>query len=113
MFGYFRRSIPNYSHLTQPLCRLTAQDVKFECIKDKCSLLDSYSVGQNVKVSFNLRGNEYKDRYFVNLQAWRMEAADDAAPAPAGAPAAAAGDDRPPLDTYQEPADNIDDVLPF
>jgi single-strand DNA-binding protein len=88
------------------------QDVKFECIKDKCSLLDSYSVGQTVKVSFNLRGNEYKERYFVNLQAWRMEAADADMPEPSG-DAASATSDRPPLDTYQEPAENLDDVLPF
>jgi len=49
------------------------QDVKFECIKDKCALLDGYSVGEKVNVSFNIRGNEYNGRYYVNLQAWRLE----------------------------------------
>jgi len=56
------------------------QDIKLECIKDRCSLLDSYSVGDEVKVAFNLRGNEYNGRYYVNLQAWRMESATSAAP---------------------------------
>jgi single-strand DNA-binding protein len=89
------------------------QDIKFECVKDKCSILDEYSVGQNVKVSFNMRGNEFKERYYVNLTCWKMEAADDDA-VPAGAPAAAStGTDRPPIDQYQEPSDNVDDVLPF
>jgi len=49
------------------------QDIKLECIKDKVGLLDSISVGDEVKASFNLRGNEYNGRYFVNLQAWRID----------------------------------------
>ena len=49
------------------------QDIKLELIKDKCSVLDTYKVGQDVKVSFNLRGNEFKGKYYVNLQAWRIE----------------------------------------
>jgi len=52
------------------------QDIKLECIKDRISILDAFSVGDTVKVAFNLRGNEYNGRYFVNLQAWRMESAD-------------------------------------
>ena len=49
------------------------QDIKLECLKEKCDLLNDYQVGDDVKVSFNLRGNEYNGRYFVNLQAWRIE----------------------------------------
>ncbi len=49
------------------------QDVKFETIKDGCDKLDDYNVGDNVIVSFNVRGNEYNDKYYVNLQAWKME----------------------------------------
>ena len=51
------------------------QDIKMECIKDKCDLLNSISENDRVKVSFNLRGNEYKERFYVNLQAWRVEPA--------------------------------------
>jgi len=50
------------------------QDVKFECTKDKIELLDKVKPGDKVKVSFNIRGNEYKGRYYGNLQAWRIEA---------------------------------------
>ena len=32
------------------------QDVKLECIKDKTSLLDGLSEGDDVEVSFNVRG---------------------------------------------------------
>lgn len=50
------------------------QDVKFEVVKDGCEKLDDYNVGDNVNVSFNIRGNEFKDKFYVNLQCWRMEA---------------------------------------
>ena len=78
------------------------QDVKFECIKDKISMLDNLQPGADVTVHFNLRGNEYQGKYFVNLQAWRVEAGVAApvdqgvgggAPMPTAAPVAAADED--------------------
>ena len=48
------------------------QDVKLEFIKDKTTLLDGLSEGEEVEVSFNVRGNEYNGKYYVNLQAWRL-----------------------------------------
>ncbi len=48
------------------------QDVKFELIKDKCTWLDNFSQDQEVTVSFDIRGNEYKDRYYVNLNCWKI-----------------------------------------
>ena len=57
------------------------QDVKFEVVKDKCAVLDRYAVGQSVAVSFNVRGNEFRGKYYVSLQAWKIEAgANVAAP---------------------------------
>lgn len=49
------------------------QDVKFELIKDRIDILSPYKEGDQVKVHFNVRGNEFKGRYYVNLQAWRIE----------------------------------------
>ena len=49
------------------------QDIKFEIVKDKCSLLDSYSLGQDVSVNFDIRGNEYNGRYYVNLNCWKIQ----------------------------------------
>jgi len=49
------------------------QDIKIECVKERTDLLNELNSGDPVKVSFNLRGNEYNGRYFVNLQAWRVE----------------------------------------
>jgi len=50
------------------------QDIKFEIVKDKCSLLDQFSVGQAVNVSFDIRGNEYNGKYYVNLNCWKIQA---------------------------------------
>lgn len=56
------------------------QHVKFQLTQDRCSTLDRYSVGQDVKVLFNLKGRPYNKRdggtdYWLNLEAWRLEAA--------------------------------------
>ncbi len=71
------------------------QDVKLEVIKEKVALLDKFSEGQRVKASFNLRGNEYKGKYYVNLQAWKIN--------PAESGGGAVADDQPPLS--EPPAD--------
>ena len=52
--------------------------VKFECIQDRCDQLDNFSVGQDVMVSFNLKGRKWVDpqgttKYFNSLQAWRIQ----------------------------------------
>lgn len=52
------------------------QMIKFECVKDKTSLTDGFSVGDAVKVAFDIRGSEYKERFYVNLNAWKLAKAD-------------------------------------
>tara|TARA_R110001599_G_scaffold344643_1_gene568299 strand:+ start:744 stop:1148 length:405 start_codon:yes stop_codon:yes gene_type:complete len=54
------------------------QDVKFEVIKDKCKVLDVFNIGQEVKIFFDLRGNEYSGKHYVNLAAWRIDALSQA-----------------------------------
>nr|WKN34736.1 DUF3127 domain-containing protein [Tunicatimonas sp. TK19036] len=62
--------------------------VKFECIQDRCDLLDSFQVGQEIMISFNLKGRKWVDpqgntKYFNSLQAWRLQPASSSeAPAP-------------------------------
>jgi hypothetical protein len=86
------------------------QDIKFECIKDKCALLDGVEPGQRVTVTFDLRGNEYNDRYYVNLTAWRINPAPEAG---GDADAGPGDDDRPPINPDHEPAADDDSGLPF
>ena len=57
------------------------QDIKFDMMKEKCQMLDSFDLGQDVQVSFDIRGNEYNGKYFVNLACWKLQAADGASKA--------------------------------
>ena len=48
------------------------QEINLEFVQDKTSLLDNLQVGQEVTVTFDIRGREYNGRYFNNLQGWRI-----------------------------------------
>ena len=54
------------------------QDIYIEFVQDKTSLLDSYSPGDVVSVSINLRGREWTSpqgevKYFNTISGWRIE----------------------------------------
>jgi len=84
------------------------QDLAMDFIKDKTSLLDSFQPGQDVTVAINLRGNEYNGKYFVNLNGWRISAAQTAAPASAPVQASAAQTAAPaPVIPAAEQADDL------
>lgn len=53
------------------------QDIALEFVKEGCARLDSYQEGDGCKVQFNIRGNEYNGRHFVQLAAWKIERTDD------------------------------------
>ncbi len=48
------------------------QEINLEFVQDKVSLLDDLQPGQQVTVTFDIRGREYNGRYFNNLQGWRV-----------------------------------------
>ena len=90
------------------------QQILVEFIQDKCDLLNSYKVGQDVKISINIRGREWTNpqgevKYFNSIQGWRIENLQ-AEQGNADIPPV------PPRDSF-EPADNINDEdhddLPF
>lgn len=49
------------------------QLIKFQLTQDKCELIDPYQDGETLTVHFDLRGREWNDRYFTNLNAWKLE----------------------------------------
>jgi len=49
------------------------QELKFVLFKDKCGLVDSLADNERLTVSFNLKGNEYNGKYYVDLNAWRID----------------------------------------
>ena len=48
------------------------QDIKFEMHKERADVLADFNKGDEVTVGFNLRGNEYNGKYYVNLVAWKV-----------------------------------------
>ena len=59
------------------------QDILFQLTQDKCGVMNQYMEGQEVEVSFNLRGREWvspqgETKYFNTLEAWRIESVGSA-----------------------------------
>jgi hypothetical protein len=90
------------------------QHIMVEFVQDKTDLLNNYQVGQQVKISINLRGREWvnpqgETKYFNSIQGWRIEALQ--APAASG--------DMPPVPPTEafEPVSDLNeedhDDLPF
>ena len=91
------------------------QHLMIEFIQDKSELLNNYQVGQQVKISINLRGREWvnpqgETKYFNSIQGWRIE---NLVAAPQTSP------DIPPIPPAEafEPANDLEtedhDDLPF
>ncbi len=91
--------------------------IKLECIQDKCNMLDSFSIGQEINVSINLKGRKWTDprgetKYFNTLQAWRIEPAEGASGGqPAGQSAAGQPAQQPARQTQPANASNTGDML--
>lgn len=53
----------------------------FQLVQDRVTAIDPFQEGEEIKVSFNIRGNKWeKDgnvRYITNLNAWRIEKTTD------------------------------------
>ena len=58
------------------------QNILVEFIQDRTNLLDSFNVGDLVKIDINLRGREWTNdkgeiKYFNSIQGWRIEKVED------------------------------------
>lgn len=86
------------------------QMVKFQLTQDRCSLVDSYNEGDAIKVFFDLRGREWNGKYFTNLNAWRIEQPQAAAPS---APPPSEDNSFPTANDEPSFQDEGEDDLPF
>lgn len=93
------------------------QHISIEFQQDKTDLLNSYNVGEQVKVSINLRGREWVSpqgevKHFNTIVGWRIEKVQAEAPATAASQVTP----MPPAAAF-EPATNFNeeehDDLPF
>lgn len=82
--------------------------VKFQLTQDRCSMADSIRVNDEVKVSFNIRGNRWEKEgrvsYFTNLDVWKIEKLTDQETDTFPPP--------PSMDEIPPPSEEFDD-LPF
>ena len=84
--------------------------ITFELVQDRCTLIDGFQIGQEVEVSYNLKGRKWTNpegetRYFNTLQAWRIEAL--------GKEKFQSIDQDSPIQQAPEIASDIEDDLPF
>lgn len=88
--------------------RMITNYAKFQCVQDKTTMPDRFSIGETVKVYFNIKGTKWEKNgqvnYITNLDAWRMETISLQQQEPAGnivddnageIPVPAPGDDLP------------------
>jgi hypothetical protein len=88
--------------------RIITNYVKFQCVQDKTAMPDRFNTGDEVKVSFNIKGTKWmkdgKENYITNLDAWRMETMKIATENDVNLP---------PAFVPQTPPDELVDDLPF
>ena len=53
-----------------------SQEVPIDFVQDKCDILDKYTIGQNVKVGINIRGNSHNGKWYCSLNGWRIDKED-------------------------------------
>lgn len=93
----------------------------FQLMQDKVALVDNFQEGEDVKVSFNIRGNKWeKDgqtRYITNLNAWRIERLSQLPESPIHNVPSSQGQYTPPAPQMPAPGASPlpsgDDDLPF
>ncbi|MBC5840160.1 MAG: DUF3127 domain-containing protein [Flavobacteriaceae bacterium] len=91
------------------------QHISVQFVQDKCDLLNSFQVGEAVKIDINLRGREWTNAqgetvYFNTIQGWRIAKLQADAPAAGQAPPMPAAQAFAPATNLNE--DEPDD-LPF
>ena len=75
----------------------------FQLTQERCKLIEDFAQGDEIKVYFDVRGRQWQQKIFTNLQAWRIEKLDSAQPA---AP-------KPQQEPAKEPEPESTEQLPF
>lgn len=90
--------------------------IRFEATQDRVAIFENLSIGDDIEVSFNLRGRPWTNKegvttYFNSLVAWRVTKLDAATTAAPDAPAPGFAAAPPSIDITSSSSD--DDDLPF
>lgn len=49
------------------------QKAVFSCFNDKCDLIEKINIGTEIKVSFNIKANAWKNGYIGKNDVWKVE----------------------------------------
>lgn len=52
------------------------QSIPVEFTQEKVSVLNNYSIGDLVKIGINIRGTEWKGKYYANINGWKIDKTD-------------------------------------
>ena len=80
------------------------QDIAMSFKKERCAVLDNFKAGERVKATFGLSGREWNGKYYVDIDAIKLESLDAAGGDAEGG--AVVDVDEPPLGGDM-------DVMPF
>jgi single-strand DNA-binding protein len=67
---------------------------KFQFTNDHANNLQHFAEGDEVRITFELKGREWQGKYFTNLNGWRIEKVGATAVPTAPAPTVAAQDEQ-------------------
>tara|TARA_R110000796_G_scaffold14571_11_gene47652 strand:+ start:1271 stop:1636 length:366 start_codon:yes stop_codon:yes gene_type:complete len=92
----------------EPSGEMYPQKVVFQLVQDKTTIIDGFIPGDEIEVSYNLRGRDWTNpqgetKYFNTLECWRIERGGAYAPPkpnesmPISAPTTSAEDDDLPF----------------
>lgn len=94
--------------------RTVTNYVKFQAVQDKTSIIDKVNIGDEIKVSFNIKGSKWekdgKVNYITNLDAWRIE---QVLQSPSNKGGSTDNEYIEPLDTFSATSPDAIDDLPF
>jgi hypothetical protein len=76
------------------------QKLPIEFTMKKAPMLDAYSLGQEVEIDINLRGREWKGKYYPSIEGWKIQLTNEAD-----------SDQSPPAANYEETYSDED--IPF
>lgn len=92
--------------------RVITNFIKLQSVQDRVSIIDRFNIGDELKVSFNIKGTKWEKNgnvnYITNLDAWRVELLNNNQSQPAAA--------APNQQVSNAPIDNAPDFvddLPF
>lgn len=54
-----------------------SKDICFQLINDRVDLIDKYSIGDTITVSYELSSREYKGKYYTQANAWKIQVSND------------------------------------